>query len=364
MTRQIAYNTYTVGKIKTKFYPVYVGEGLLESFDFNEFGASAYVIVCDQTVRKKVASHLASNPSLRTAPLHEVVVPPGESSKTMTKAEKILRFMAANNLDRYALVIALGGGVIGDLAGFVASVYKRGVSYVQLPTTLLAQADSAHGGKTALNIPEGKNLIGSTYFPKAVIADIGILKSLPDEELSSGLAEVIKHGVVWDAKLFNYLEKHISKLSMKETKHLVEKSAIAKAKITEKDPNELEFRKILNYGHTVGHALEIASGHNLNHGQAVALGMACEGHIANKLGFFNSKDLARQNNLIKELDIHVKQSFKTDELIEYMRRDKKSKAGKLYFVMPLSIGKVRQEKGQVAFEVEEQVVRECLKLLS
>ena len=347
--------------IKTKYYPVYIGDGLLSSFDFAQFKASAFVVVTDPTVHKTLSKLLASNPSLKTAPIYSAVVPQGEGSKSLATAQKLLRFLAVHNIDRSAIILALGGGVVGDLAGFVASVYKRGVRYVQLPTSLLAQVDSSHGGKTALNLPEGKNLVGTTYFPEAVVADVGVLASLPPVELASGLAEAIKHGIICDKKLFAYIEKHIDKLSFKDLLFLIEKSAQAKAKITEKDPEEAEYRKILNYGHTVGHALEIASNNTLSHGQAVALGMVCEGTIANQLGFLNNKDLVRQNNLIKELGIVSPKQFDTNKLLDYMRRDKKSKAGKLYFVMPATIGKIRQKDGQVAFEVDEDVVRQCLK---
>ena len=350
-----------VKTIKTKYYPAYIGEHLLADFNFGQFKASSFVIITDQVVNKLLGPVLKSNPSLKTAPVYELVLPVGEASKTLDKAEKILSFMAKNNIDRAAVILAFGGGVIGDTAGFVASVYKRGVEYVQLPTTLLAQVDSSHGGKTALNLPEGKNLVGTTYFPLAVIADVSSLGSLPKSQLASGLAEIIKCSVISDKKLFAYLESNITHLTRANLNFLVEKSTQIKARITEKDPDETEFRKILNYGHTVGHALEALSDHSLNHGQAVALGMLCEGHIAYRLGLFSQADLARQNNLIQKLGFKPTMVFNPDKLIELMRRDKKAKGGGLYFILPVSIGKVKQQNGKVAFEVDESLVRESLK---
>src|SRR3990167_3781473 len=255
-------------KLRTKFYPVYIGEDILRSFKFDQYDASAFVIITDANVQGIAGEKLKSNPSLKHVPIFELSLPAGENSKTLAKAEKILRFLAQHNVDRDAVILAFGGGVVGDLAGFVASVYKRGVDYIQIPTTLLAQVDSSHGGKTALNFPEGKNLIGTTYFPLAVVADTAMLGSLTKEQISSGLAEIIKYGMIWDKTIFNYLEKHIGQLSPAAFQKLVKRSSQTKAKITQKDPEEKEFRKILNYGHTVGHALEVASHHALSHGQA------------------------------------------------------------------------------------------------
>src|SRR3989344_4123511 len=278
-------------KLRTKFYPVYIGEDILGSFNFGQYDASSFVIITDTNVQGLAGEKLKRNPSLKHVPIFELSLPAGENSKTLTKAEKILRFLAQHNVDRDAVILAFGGGVVGELAGFVASVYKRGVDYIQIPTTLLAQIDSSHGGKTGLNLVEGKNLVGTTYFPLAVIADTSLLESLPEEQVASGLAEAIKYGMIWDSRLFKYLEKNMGKFTPAVYKKLVVTSSVTKTKISQKDPEEKEFRKILNYGHTVGHALEVSSGHELNHGQAVALGMVAEAHISHMMGYLKEKDL-------------------------------------------------------------------------
>jgi len=345
-------------------YPVYIGAGLLEGFDFKTFGASSFVVITDSNVDKLLFSRLQQNHSLKQYKTHKIVIPAGEQSKTLSQAEHILRHLAKNAVDRETIILALGGGVIGDLTGLVAALYKRGVRYVQIPTTLLAQVDSSLGGKTAVNLPEAKNMVGITKDPVAVITDLTALNSLTPIELQNGYSEIIKYGMIFDKKLFAYLEKHIDEPDIKVNARLVKTSARIKLSIARKDPNEKEYRKILNYGHTVGHALETSSDHSLSHGQAVALGMIAEGFIANKKHLLSKKSMDRQNRLIEHLKLPKLGASVDNNLIELMRRDKKSKLGELYFVLPKSVGKVKQKHGQVAFAIEESLVLEALEFLT
>lgn len=350
-----------------KPYPVFIGNDLLRTFDFSKFPASRYVVITDAHVDRLLFKQLRTNRSLPANKLLEIIVPPGEESKTMHQADSILRRLAEEEIDRGALILAFGGGVVGDLSGFVASVYKRGIGYLHLPTTLLAQVDSSLGGKTAINLTEGKNLVGSTYNPRAVVTDISLLTDLPQSELVNGLAELIKYGMIYDSKLFQNLESSIDRLLFTDYKKLVARAAGIKLAITQQDPNEKEYRKILNYGHTLAHAYEIASNYRLSHGQAVALGMIGEGFMARALGILPAADLERQNALIRVLQppfSSLKRQFSEDALIELMYRDKKAQRGRLYFVLPRRIGQVYQVKRQVAFPVAEHAVRKSLRYVS
>jgi len=347
-----------------KPYPVYIGEDILRAFDFSVLDASDYVIITDSTVDRLQFKRLQANRSLPARRVFKIVVPKGEKAKSMPEVERVLRKMAQQEIDRDAVILAFGGGAVGDMAGFIASIYKRGIRFVQLPTTFLAQVDSSLGGKTAVNLTEGKNLVGTTFNPQMVISDIGILGSLGSGELNNGYAELIKYGMIRDAKLFVYLEEHIADRTPRSFAHLVREAAAIKLAITEKDPYEKEFRKILNYGHTIGHALEIASDYQLSHGQAIALGMMGEAFIASALNILSKQDMERQNALIRTLRPRFGLRFNQDQLLDIMRRDKKSKRGKLYFVLPSGIGKVHYGKGKAAFPVAEHVVRASLQYLS
>lgn len=345
-------------------YPIYIGTDLLPSFNFNNLLASSFVIITDSTVDTLFTKLLTKNPTLRGHKAFKIVIPASETAKSLSQVDHVLRQLAKTAIDRDAVLLALGGGVVGDLTGFVASIYKRGVRYVQIPTTLLSQVDSSLGGKTGINLPEGKNLVGSTHNPTAVITDLTLLENLPQAELVGGFSELVKYGMIADKKLFTYIEKHFDNPTNKVYVHLVKTAARIKLSITRKDPREKEFRKILNYGHTIGHALENASNHTLSHGQAVGLGMIGEAYIANSLGVLSRKAIKRQNNLLRRFNLPAITTLNTDKLITVMRRDKKSKGGELYFVLPKSIGKVKEKRGQVAFPVDKSVVVEALNYLS
>ncbi|MDO8746914.1 MAG: 3-dehydroquinate synthase, partial [Thermodesulfovibrionales bacterium] len=259
-------------------------------------------------------------------------------------------------------LIALGGGVIGDITGFVASTYMRGIDYIQIPTPLLAQVDSSVGGKTGVNHKLGKNMIGTFYQPKLVWIDIDILKTLPQKEFFAGLAEVIKYGVIWDAKLFAFLENNrdkILRLDEKSLTHIIKRSCEIKAEVVSKDEREAGLRAILNYGHTIGHAIETATGYKKYlHGEALTIGMFIEAEIAESLKLLKEKTVQRIKSLIESYGLPTKIPVRINRnaLLASMQLDKKAVAGELKFILPERIGKVRIQKG-----IEGRIMRETLK---
>lgn len=342
-------------------YDIRIGKGILRETDFTEFGASKYAIITDSNVRNLYGEDLLKfikNQSLGTELFD---FPAGESSKNWEMAGKIGQELARKEFNKDSLIIALGGGVIGDLAGFIASFYKRGINYIQIPTTLLGQVDSSIGGKTGIDIPEGKNLFGTFYQPKAVIIDTNFLKNLPEEEIKNGLAEVIKYGMIKDAELFKYLEENYLNRTDEFYLKIIKESVKIKVRIIEQDEKETELRKIFNYGHTIGHAIETAEQYKISHGRAVWLGMAYEGKISSRMGLLSEEDLERQNKLIQAVGLPINYEGNPENLIEVMKRDKKAKSGEIYFVLPSKIGGVKQENGQVAFPINISLIKEALK---
>lgn len=274
------------------------------------------------------------------------LVDDGEHSKSLEWAAKLYDEALQAELDRKSPIIALGGGVIGDLAGFIAATYMRGVPFIQVPTTLLAQVDSSVGGKVAINHPQGKNLIGAFYQPKVVLADLDTLKTLPLRELRSGLAEVIKYGVIWDKDFFTYMESNIVKainLNENVLEVLIAKSCAIKAAIIEKDEKENALRAILNFGHTFGHTYEALTNYNkYHHGEAVAIGMVEATKFAYAKGLTSQEVLHRLEHILSTIGLNLKPplSFLPDEILDVMKLDKKNKAGKLQLILPLAFGKV------------------------
>jgi len=256
--------------------------------------------------------------------------------------------MSSFDTRKTLFVIALGGGVIGDLAGFAAAIYKRGIPYLQIPTTLLAQVDSAIGGKTAIDLPVAKNLVGAFYQPKAVLSDISTLRSLPERELRNGLAEVIKYGVIKDSRLFEFIEKNYKKILRRDTQALsfiVARSSAIKARVVETDERDTTgARAILNYGHTFGHAIEAASeyGEGYYHGEAIAVGMIIAARLAVDLGLMKARDANRIEDLIRSVGLPTKiKKLPKARLYNAYLRDKKFIRGKSRLVLPTSIGSVK-----------------------
>jgi 3-dehydroquinate synthase len=328
-------------------YNIRVGIGLLTQVGpmLEEMGfTDKAVVITDPTVKKLYGRRLKQ--SLVSSGFKVVLleVPEGEEQKSLETAGWLYHELTDSYSERTTPILALGGGVIGDLAGFVAATYLRGVPLVQVPTTLLAQGDSSIGGKVAVNHGLLKNKIGAFYHPRLTISDISTLKTLSPRELSDGLAEIIKHGAILDREFFSYLEKNLDRIKLLDDRVLervVSHSAKIKVGVVEKDELDLGLRNILNYGHTVGHAIESVSELRVWHGEAVAIGMVVEARISNRLGILDKAEVLRIRNLIDRAGLPVTlPSLKLGRLIQAMRHDKKVLLGKMRFALLKSIGEV------------------------
>ncbi len=329
-------------------YPIHVGDGIL---------SAAGDLLQQAGLRGKVA--VITNPTvaqLYLDPVHEsltragfdvtpVLIPDGEEHKNLGSLSAVYDRLIADRFERGSCVLALGGGVVGDLAGFAAATFLRGIAYMQVPTTLLAQVDSSVGGKTGVNHPDGKNLIGAFYQPRLVLIDVAVLQSLPRREFIAGLAEVIKYGVIEDPALFKVLEEKMSKLMDQDRdllSQVIATSCAIKAKVVEKDEREDDYRAVLNFGHTIGHALEAATEYQKYlHGEAVGIGMAQAAVISVQQGFCDQRSLERIRKLIKKagLPLEIPRDVSMQNLVQGMEVDKKSAGGKIRFVMCAGIGK-------------------------
>jgi len=328
-----------------------------------EAGGRRSVVVADAAVAATHAARVVA--SLAAAGLEAVllVVPAGERSKSIAAAETLWNEFAARAVDRRTHVVAVGGGVIGDLAGFVAATFARGLPVWHVPTTLVAQVDSAIGGKTGINLAAAKNLVGSFWQPRGVFADTKTLETLPDREFTSGLAEVVKYGMILDAAFFAWLEANADALVARENQavaHAVERSAAIKAEVVSRDEFETTgLRAALNYGHTFAHAYETLSGYGtLLHGEAVAIGMCRAARLACLQGLISEEIVDRQRQLLIHLRLPTTAPIglgSAAELLAVMARDKKSLGGRLRFVLPSAIGRV----GLVE-DVPEPLVRSVL----
>lgn len=330
-------------------YPIYIGAGILP--ELGDYLRKLPVekkalLVTNPTVNRLYGKAAAD--SLARAGFRVTVaeVGDGEEYKTLATAEELYDRAFAAELDRKSPVIALGGGVVGDVAGFVAATYMRGVPFVQVPTTLLAQVDSSVGGKVAVNHPRGKNIIGAFYQPCLVLTDISTLSSLPAREVRSGLAEVIKYGVIWSTEFFAWLEKNIERLLAGDAEALVyavRESCRIKARVVAEDETEQGLRAILNYGHTVGHAIEAVTGYTrYTHGEAVGIGMAAAARLAAALGMLPESHRARIEALVRRagLPAELPAGLAAGDLLECIYHDKKVTGGRLTFVLPERIGRV------------------------
>lgn len=337
-------------------YPILIGSGLVRSSELlARYVPHRDILLVTNTVVAPLYAD-ALEQALADAPLSgsgkgahaarrivRVVLPDGEQHKTLASAGRLFDVLVANRFGRDALVLALGGGVVGDLAGFVAACYQRGVDLVQVPTTLLAHVDSAVGGKTAVNHPGGKNLIGAFHQPRAVIADTELLRTLPDRELCAGLAEVIKYGVIRDAGFFAWIEANLEALLAREPAalaHAIRRSCEIKAEIVGRDEREHGERALLNLGHTFGHAIESASGYvGTLHGEAVAVGLLIATDMACRLGLADAALLSRLRSLLERARLPVlAPPIGAQRALEYMRIDKKVQAGRVRLVLPVGLG--------------------------
>ena len=353
-------------KVKVKLgcnsYEIQVGSGLLVQTGHwlkeHRFSGKL-VIITDPTLKRLYGDALSQGLTKDGFSVITLLVPAGEEQKSLETAGRLYHELTSFYAERTTPILALGGGVIGDLTGFVAATYLRGVPLVQIPTTLLAQVDSSIGGKVAVDHGQMKNKIGAFYQPRLVIADIDTLATLPAAELANGLAEVIKSAVIRDKKFFAFLEKNIERvksLDKATLEEIVFQTAKIKAEVVEKDERDLGLRSILNYGHTIGHAVESVSDFQLQHGRAVAIGMVAAARISNKMGIFNENESGRLESLIKKAGLLTEMpSFKVEEIIQAMRHDKKVLRDKIRLVLLKSIGSVF-----ITDEVSPSLVEEVL----
>jgi 3-dehydroquinate synthase len=337
-------------ELGTRSYDIIIGRGLLKdvgkilrTFDFS----SKMALISNPTVYGFYGKEVSAAIRASGNDLTEVLIPDGEEYKSLADTEKIYEAMLKAKLDRKSALIALGGGVIGDITGFAASTYMRGIDFIQVPTTLLAQVDSSVGGKTGVNHPLGKNMIGAFWQPRLVWIDTATLDTLPRREFLSGLGEVIKYGVIWDEEFFTYLETtrdKIIKLDSTALTYIIRRSCEIKGEVVSKDERESGLRAVLNYGHTIGHAIEtITSYKKYLHGEAVAIGMYMEAKLSHQLGIIDSKAVARIKALIDsfELPSEMPDEIEMDDLVNKMQIDKKTISGKMHFVLPETVGSVK-----------------------
>ena len=281
--------------------------------------------------------------------------PAGEENKGMDTILGICKACIDNGLDRKSMILALGGGVVGDMAGFAAAIYMRGIDFVQIPTTLLSQSDSSVGGKTGIDFMESKNILGAFHQPRLVYINVETLKTLPRREFISGMGEVIKHGIIRDAGFYKFLKENSEQVKSLETDVLIrmaKRNCEIKAEVVEQDEKENGLRAILNFGHTIGHAVESAFNFTKTHGECVGLGMAAAAYISKERGMIEDNELNDIESVLAEYGFEVKAEIDDPQRVyEFMQKDKKKTAGKLKFVLPVSIGEVMQTR-----DVEESEI--------
>jgi 3-dehydroquinate synthase len=326
------------------------------------FAGRTLFAVTDSAVAR--AGHLDTLVGGRRAGVY-VIDPPGEVSKHMQTVTAILEEMEKQFLGRDSVVVALGGGTVGDIAGFAAAVFKRGVPVVQIPTTTVSQADSAIGGKTGVDSSLSKNAFGAFWQPAAVYIDTATLATMDDVQYRAGLAESVKHAAIADTAYFAWLEENAGALLGREAaalEHLAMENCRIKAAVVMEDPTEKNKRRILNYGHTIGHAVESASGYSLLHGEAVSIGMAAAGEIEKELGLVNDDRSKRIEQLLKRLGLptRIPKTYSADQLLDLLMRDKKAVGGKPRFVLLEALGRALRRDGQWAHEVEQKIIEKIM----
>ncbi|MFH1784372.1 MAG: 3-dehydroquinate synthase [bacterium] len=353
--------------LKERSYDIHVGvklESTGEALEQQKFDKKI-MVVSNPTVDSLYGEKVKGSLQKAGFSVFSAEVAEGEKYKTQEEANRLYDECMKAKLERQSAIVALGGGVIGDLTGFVAATFMRGVPFVQVPTTLLAQVDSSVGGKVAVNMPSGKNMVGVFYQPRLVYIDPSVLSTLPMEEFSAGMAEVIKYGVISDGKFFDFLEKNIDKilaLNAESLEKVITTSCRAKADVVEQDEREKGLRAILNFGHTVAHALETLTEYKrYRHGEAVSIGMVCAARIAELCGICDKSIAQRLQKLLSKagLPVTIDSSLSHEGIIELLKHDKKVKDQKVRFVLPESMGKV-----VIRDDIDEKKVREALSLIT
>ncbi|MFH0956529.1 MAG: 3-dehydroquinate synthase, partial [Candidatus Aenigmatarchaeota archaeon] len=338
---------------------------------------SRYAIITDSNVGKLYSEDLRKVLKGNDLNADVFTFKAGERRKTNGTCEKIIDAMSEYGYGRDSAILALGGGVVGDMAGFIAATFNRGVPYIQIPTTLLAQADSSIGGKTAVNTKHGKNLMGAFKQPYKVYIDVSTLKTLPDRDFRSGLAETIKHGVIQDRDFFDFLGANYGSILERLPDYMLyiaKKNCEIKGSVVERDPHEKGERRILNYGHTPGHALEKLSGYYLTHGEGVAIGMMVVARIAESLDYVESAFVDAQERILENVGLptqfpnkipgiipFINRRISDKEIIEVTSMDKKTKGGEVRYVLPAAIGKMHDFGGEYAAPVGNDVVTAALR---
>ena len=345
-------------------YPIHIGPGLLNRPELLRPHLSPQTLIVTNTTVAPL--YLDRVQAMLAGLRHEaVILPDGEQYKTLDTLDTVFTALLTHRFDRHCTIIALGGGVIGDLAGFAAACYQRGVAFIQMPTTLLAQVDSSVGGKTAVNHPLGKNMIGAFYQPQCVLADTDTLATLPDRELSAGLAEVIKYGLIRDLPFLEWLEANLDPLLARDADALstaIEQSCRAKATIVAADERETGERALLNLGHTFGHAIETGMGYGQwLHGEAVATGTIMAADLSARLGWLTGAEAARVRRLLDRarLPLNPPPELTADDFLRLMAVDKKVKDGRLRLILLRGLG-----NGVIADAVDPRLLRETLEMES
>lgn len=326
-------------------YPIFIGDGLLNSGDILEphLGRGRAVIVTNDVVAPLYAEQLKSALGDRFADM--IVLPDGEEHKTLETVSIIYDRLLAGKFDRQTTLVALGGGVVGDITGFAAATYQRGINFIQVPTTLLAQVDSSVGGKTGVNHPGGKNMIGSFYQPACVLIDTAVLHSLPQREIKAGLAEVVKYGLIVNAEFFQWLSENASKIQDLDPEAITEVIKVCcetKADVVARDEKESGVRALLNLGHTFGHAIETASGYgNLLHGETVAMGMVMAADLSCRMGWITRDDALQVRQVLEAnygMPVIPPADITEEQYMNLMASDKKAEQGKIRFILLKAIG--------------------------
>lgn len=345
-------------------YDIAIGRGLLAEcgqFITERLDCRHAVVITDEHVRAPHGEAVLAGLTSRGIRADIVVVPAGETSKCPAEAERLWNRLVELRADRQTAIVAVGGGVVGDLAGFVAATFARGLAFIQVPTSVIAQVDSSVGGKVGINLPLAKNIVGAFWQPRGVLIDTQVLATLPEREYRSGLAEVVKYGVILDADFFEYLERNVSEILQRQPDvlaHLIERSCRLKADVVEQDEREeTGLRAVLNYGHTFCHAIETVAGYGrFLHGEAVSIGMVCASRLAEGLGRIEASVTRRQCDLLSALGLPVAVAgLDVEALLAAMQRDKKVQHGDLRFVLPSRLGHV-----ELVGQVDGSLVRQVL----
>lgn len=345
-------------------YPIMIGDAMLGQFPDalqNITACNNCIVVADQTVAEFHIEPLVAILKSSGVQAHLITFPAGEQSKAMHTFETVISEIVKNGGGRDWPLLAFGGGVVGDLAGFVAASYMRGLPFIQMPTTLLAQVDSSVGGKVGINHPFAKNLIGAFYQPRLVWIDTDYLKTLPQREIICGFAEIAKYGMISDPQFFEFCEGNLHKILHLDRAAIsiaIARSCEIKAKIVAQDEQDWGLREILNFGHTVGHALEACLDYShINHGEAVFWGMFIEGMIAQEMGIFSKADFSRFRRFLAQIPLKASiEGIKPEKIINNMQLDKKARKGKLRFVLPVSIGRT-----MVIDDVDQELISHSLR---